>query len=110
MLVHLALKVISLKFLEIGSRRIRCKKLREHQYRETYARSLGGKGVEWEGDNNVEHMWEQVKRVMVESEREACGSVKVGGKKPKTVWWNDETKDAVRKKEDAWKGVLAARR
>ena len=30
----------------VGSRRIRSKKLREHQYREGYAMSLEGKGVE----------------------------------------------------------------
>ena len=39
--------------------RIRSEKLREHKYREGYVRSLEGKGVEWDGDNNVEHMWEQ---------------------------------------------------
>ena len=51
--------------------------------REGYARSFEGKGVEWDGDDNVEHMWEQVKRAMVESAREVCGSVRVGGEKPK---------------------------
>ena len=61
----------------VGSRRIRSKKLREHQYREGYARPLEVKGVEWDGDNNVEHMWKQVKRAMVERARE------VGGKEPK---------------------------
>ena len=45
---------------------------------------------------------------MVESTREACGSVRVGGKNPKSVWWNDEIKAAVRRKKAAWKGVLAA--
>ena len=60
------------------ARRIRNEKLREHQYREGYARSLEGKGVEWDRENNVEHIWEQVKRVMVESAREVCGSVRVG--------------------------------
>ena len=54
-------------------------------------------------------MWEQVKRAMVESPREVCGSVRVGGKNPKTVWWNDEIKTAVRRKESAWKLALAAR-
>ena len=34
----------------VGYRRIRSEKLSEHQYRE-------GKGVEWDGDDNVEHMW-----------------------------------------------------
>ena len=54
-------------------RRIRSKKLMEHQYREEYAIFLEGKRVEWDGENNVEYMWEQVKRAMVESAREVCG-------------------------------------
>ena len=29
-------------------------------------RGLEGKGVEGDGDNNIEHMWEQAKRVMKE--------------------------------------------
>ena len=37
----------------VRAKRIRSKKLREHQYREGYFRSLEGKGVEWDGDNNV---------------------------------------------------------
>ena len=45
----------------VGVRRIRSEKLREHQYRGGYAKSLEEKGVEWDGDNNVEHIWEQVK-------------------------------------------------
>ena len=68
-------------------RRIRSEKLRDFQYREGYAISLEEKGVEWDGENNVEHMREQVKRSMVESEREVCVSVRVWGK---NVWWNDE--------------------
>ena len=40
----------------VGARRIRSEKLREHQYREGYARFLEGKGVELGGDYNVEHM------------------------------------------------------
>ena len=80
-------------------RGIRSEKLREHQYREGYSKSLEGKGVEWDGDNNVEHMWEQIKRAMVESAREVCCSVRVGGKNPKSVWWNDEIKAAVSDEE-----------
>ena len=62
----------------IGARRTRSEKLREHQYREGYVISLEGKGVEWDGDNNVDHVWKQVKGAMVESTREVCGSVRVG--------------------------------
>ena len=43
---------------------------------------------------------------MVESVRTVCGSVRVEGKNPKTVWWNDEIKAAVMRKEAAWKEVL----
>ena len=53
-------------------------------------------------------MWEQVKWAMVESAREVCGSVRVGGKNPKSVWWSDEIKAVVTRKEEAWKRVLAA--
>ena len=30
-----------------------------------------------------------------------------GGKNPKSVWWKDEVNVAVRRKEAAWKEVLA---
>ena len=44
-------------------------------------------------------MWDQVKRAMVESAREVCGSVRVEGKNPKSVRWNEEIKVIVRRKE-----------
>ena len=56
------------------------------QYREVYARFLDVKRVELDGENNAEYMQEQVKRAMVESAREACVSVGVGGKTPKCAW------------------------
>ena len=34
--------------------------------------------------------------------REVCGSVRVGGKDPKSVWWNGEVKSAIRRKDTAW--------
>ena len=46
---------------------------------------LRGKRVEGDGDDNVKHMWKQVKWAMVESAREVCGSVRVGGKEPKRL-------------------------
>ena len=45
---------------------------------------------------------------MGESVREVCGSLRIGGKNPKSVWWNVEIKAAVWRKEAAGKGVLAA--
>ena len=68
-----------------GVRRIRSKKQRENQYKEGYARSLEGRRGEWDEENNIEYMWEQAIWVMAESAREESGSVKVGGKNPKSV-------------------------
>ena len=45
---------------------------------------------------------------MAERAKEVCGSVRVGRKNPKSLWWNDEGKAAVRRKAAAWKEVLAA--
>ena len=42
------------------------------------------------------------------NEREVCGSVKVGGKNPKRMWWNDKVKAAVRGKEAAWNGLASS--
>ena len=39
--------------------------------------------------------------------QEVCGSVRVGGKIPRSVWWSDEIKAAVRRNEAACKRVLA---
>ena len=39
---------------------------------------------------------------MVESAREMCGSVRLGGNNPKSVWRNDEVKAEVRRKKSAW--------
>ena len=62
----------------IGARRIISETLREDRYREEYTRSLKGKRVGRDRDNNVKHMWEEVKWAMVETTREECGSVRVG--------------------------------
>ena len=40
----------------VGARRIRSEKLMEHQYGERYARSLERKRVEYDGEDNVDHM------------------------------------------------------
>ena len=69
----------------LGARRIRSEKLREHQYIEGYVKSFEGKGVEWDGYNNVELMWEQVKGQLLKVQ-EVRSSLIVGGGNPKTVW------------------------
>ena len=46
---------------------------------------------------------------MVESGREVCGLVTVEGGNSKSVWWNNQEKAAVKRKEAAWREVLRAR-
>ena len=36
---------------------------------------------------------------MVHSAREVCGSLRIGEKRPKNVWWNELVKAAVKRKE-----------
>ena len=40
-----------------------------------------------------------MKWAIVESAREVCGSVKVGRKNPKSVWWKDQVKYVIKRKE-----------
>ena len=46
-------------------------------------------------------MLEQVKRAIVDSAREVCGSVRGEGNNPKNIWWNDVVKVAVERNEAA---------
>ena len=91
----------------VEARRIINEKLRENRYREGYTRSL-----EEREQNEMEiimySICGQVKRAMVESARELCGSMRVGVKNTKSVWWNNKVKAAVRRKESAWMEVLVA--
>ena len=41
--------------------------------------------VEWDEENSAEHMLEQLKRPMVESAREVCGSMRVGERTQKLL-------------------------
>ena len=85
--------------------RIRNEKLREHQYIIEYARSLDGKRIKCDVGNNVEHLWEQVKRTLVQNSKEVCDSLRGGGMNPMSLWWNDEIKTAVMRNEAAWKEI-----
>ena len=68
-----------------GRRSIRGEKLREHQYMERYAISLESKRIEWDECTNIEIMQGQVKRILVDSARKVCISVRVDGKNPMNV-------------------------
>ena len=60
----------------------------------------GKGGVSWCGVNGH--------HCIIEGKREVCGSVRVRGKNPKSVQWDDGVKAGIRRREAAWKEVLAA--
>ena len=69
----------------MGAIRIRCGELREHLYTEGYARCLESMSIDWDVGGNVKQLWEQVKLIMVDSRREVCSSVRLGGTNPENV-------------------------
>ena len=60
----------------------------EQQYKEEYASAHECKIVEWNKVSNVDQMWDQVKQVVIDSEREVCGSVSMERENPKSDCWN----------------------
>ena len=45
---------------------------------------------------------------MVVSAKEVCGCVKIGGRNVNSELWNEEVKQAVKSKKEAWLKVLKA--
>ena len=82
------------------SGRIKIDKLRKLHYREKYARVPENKIVKWNAKSDVEYMWDQLKRPMIDGTREICGSVRVRRKNLRSACWNDviavEKKKAMR--------------
>ena len=50
-----------------------------------------------------------MKRIMIESAKKFGGSVGGGGENAKKMWWNDQLKAAVKRKDTAWKEVIGTR-
>ena len=81
-----------------GVRRNKSDMLRE-QCKEKYVRALETKIVKWNEASDIEHMWEQVKEVMVDSAREMCVTARMGRNNPRSEWWNYQLKVGVKGKK-----------
>ena len=95
------------KEIRKGVGRIKSEKLNEQGCKEKYVRTLVNKSVECEQDG-TEQIWSQMKDALVSSEKEVCGCAKVGSKNVNSEMWNDEVKQAVNSKKEAWLNVLKA--
>ena len=58
---------------------------------------------------NIEQAWSLYKGVLTESAREVCGSKTIGGRAKRTAWWNDNVKQKVKEKKEAWKKYLRSK-
>src|SRR5678815_5295144 len=87
--------------------RIKSEKLSEQDNKEKYVRALASKTVECE-QVDTEQIWGQMKEAIVSSAREVSGCAKVGSKNVNSEWWNEEVRQAVKGKKEAWLNVLKA--
>ncbi|KAF2883243.1 hypothetical protein ILUMI_22932 [Ignelater luminosus] len=82
-------------------------KLKEDKTRALYQFLVTQKAAEipsWEQEMNQETVWENFKEILRATAQELCGSVPIGGKKRKAVWWcTEELKLEVATKNEMWK-------
>jgi hypothetical protein len=96
------------KVRRVEKGRIRSEKLSEQGSKEEYVVKLMNKEVECE-QNGIEQVWKEVKEAVIGSAKEVCGCVKIGGRNDKSELWNEEVKQAVESKREAWLNVLKAK-
>lgn len=94
--------------------RIKVETLQDSDIRIAYAEQLGPLLREEETDwgrkleVSIEDAWTHLRDSVVDSAESICG-VTVLGRMRGDAWWNREVKEAVEKKKDAYRAVLAAR-
>ena len=76
-------------------------RLGEYQYKE-YSSALQSKFVEWDEFNNVKHIWEWRKYIVVDSAR-------VRMKNPESKCFTDAGKVPVQKVDGVWRDLLRAK-
>src|SRR5678815_5157894 len=89
---------------EVG--KIKSEKLSEQGNKDKYVRALASKSVECE-QVETEQILEQMKEAIVSSAKEVCGCAKVGSKNVNSEWWNEEVKQAVKSKKEAWLNAVS---
>jgi hypothetical protein len=87
----------------LSGEKIKAWKLKEQQTKENYIEILKKK-VPRDEIKDVETEWERFKGSLVEAAEEVCGRKKGKKKKHKeTPWWTDRIKEAMKKKNKAWR-------
>ena len=55
---------------------------------------------------DIESAWRIYKNTLTEAAEEVCSQKTIGGKEKRTQWWNEEVKQKVKEKKEAWKKYL----
>lgn len=85
-------------------------KLNDGNVRSEYIKRLSerlGKLVE-EREEDVELVWKGFKNAVVETAMDVCGTARLGVCKKGDAWWDEEVREAVEMKKNAWINLLSA--
>lgn len=91
--------------------KIRIAKLKSNTAQEHFRRTVSEKSTEitpLTTTDNVDTIWKEFKKVILDSAKDVCGESKCGGRHVKaTTWWNDALKVEVNEKKMRWKNYLS---
>ena len=94
--------------------KLRVEKLREEDtktnYQKTIKTYIEAKPNTAENSEDIESIWEDYKEIIIKSATEVCGKKVIGGSKKMTAWWNEDVKEKIKEKKDAWKKYLSSQR
>lgn len=92
---------------KIVNRKIRCYKLREPQNREKYQKILQQRMKNVNTQESTEQVWNNFKRIILETAEQICGTTKIMNTQTKrTHWWSEMIKEATKRKKKAEKNIL----
>ena len=60
-------------------------------------------------EEDIEEIWSAYKGVLRDSASIVCGSKCIGGQYNRTAWWNNEVKQKIKDKKEAWKKYLSSK-
>lgn len=90
---------------------IRTYRLKEEKVATKYEKQINKQLKQKEDieQKDVQQLWIEMKNIMLQAARSACGINRNNSKKKQTAWWTNEIKEQVKEKKIAWKKYLSSR-
>lgn len=89
---------------------IKISELTKDDKRQEYERLVTQKLEQFKEEEDLNVMWTKFKDTLLESATRICGRITVNTKRKSTPWWNNEVKEKVREKKEAWKVAVRTQR